>query len=205
MRGIYRVMICLDLLQGSGCGSERRMGRNNNIMEDLKMSINGIGTMRSPAWYGTKKAEKNTKFETMGFMEAVAEKMAQDVNDFDEKSFSSVGANAPEEVKKAWMDAAKEIGVNGLGMSGNGMLTHLSKMMVQRLENRMNGIGGTNDLLGNTVQSAIRATEQALYNLDHSLSSENLKSIDVQRQHMKEREFYQSFLEKLGVLRSYYD
>ena len=72
--------------------------------------------------------------ETAGFMETVAEKAAQgkyDKNDFDEKAFASVGANAPEEVKKAWMDAAKETGMNGLGISGNGMLTHISKMMVQ--------------------------------------------------------------------------
>lgn len=141
--------------------------------------------------------------ETAGFMETVAEKAAQgkyDKNDFDEKAFASVGANAPEEVKKAWMDAAKETGVNGLGISGNGMLTHISKMMVQRMENWMKGTGGTNDLLGSTVQSAVSAAEKALYNLDHPRSTENLNSIDVQRQQMKEREFCQLFLEKLGAL-----
>ena len=98
------------------------------------------------------------------------------------------------------MDAAKEIGVNGLGMSGNGMLTHLSQMMVQRAENWMNGIGETNDILGSTVQSAIRATKQALYDLDHPLSPDSVKSIEVQRQQVKERAFYQLFLDKLGAL-----
>ena len=49
--------------------------------------------------------------ETEGFMEVVAEKAEQDKNDFDEKAFALVGANAPEEVKKAWMDAAKEVNV----------------------------------------------------------------------------------------------
>lgn len=82
-------------------------------------------------------------------------------------------------------------------MSGNGMLTHLSQMMVQRAENWMNGIGGTNDILGSTVQSAIRATEQALYDLDHPLSPDSVKSIEVQRQQVKERAFYQLFLVKL--------
>lgn len=164
------------------------------------MSVNGIGVAGNPAWYGSRKAEKNAVSETTGFMEVVAEKAAQDKSDSDEKAFASVGANAPEEVKKAWMDAAKETGVNGLGMSGNGMLTHLSEMMVQRLENWVKGIGGTNDLLGSTVQSAIRATEEALYDLDHPLTAENLKNMDVYKQHMKEREFYQSFLEKLGAM-----
>ena len=85
------------------------------------------------------------------------------------------------------MDAAKETGMNGLGISGNGMLTHISKMMVQRMENWMKGTGGTNNLLGSTVQSAVSAAEKALYDLDHPRSTENLNSIDVQRQQMKER------------------
>lgn len=166
------------------------------------MGINGIGTTGYPlAGYTARKAERSTESGTVGFMETVAEKAAQDkATDYDEKAFASVGANAPEEVKQAWMDAAKEIGMNGLGMSGNGMLTHLSQMMVQRAENWMNGIGETNDILGSTVQSAIRATKQALYDLDHPLSLDSVKSIEVQRQQVKERAFYQLFLDKLGAL-----
>ncbi len=166
------------------------------------MGINGIGTAGYPlAGYTARKAERSTESGTVGFMETVAEKAAQDkATDYDEKAFASVGANAPEEVKQAWMDAAKEIGMNGLGMSGNGMLTHLSQMMVQRAENWMNGIGETNDILGSTVQSAIRATKQALYDFDHPLSPDSVKSIKVQRQQVKERAFYQLFLDKLGAL-----
>ncbi len=166
------------------------------------MGINGIGTAGYPvAGYMARKAERNVESVAMGFTETVAERATQDkVIDYDEKAFASVGANAPEEVKKAWMEAAKETGVNGLGMSGNGMLTHLSQMMVQRAENWMNGIGETNDILGSTVQSAIRATEQALYDLDHPLSPDSIKSIEIQRQQVKERAFYQLFLDKLGAL-----
>lgn len=166
------------------------------------MNVNGIGTVGYPVTgYTARKAEKSAESGTVGFMETVAEKASQDKKaDYDEKAFASVGANAPEEVKQAWMEAAKETGVNGLGMSGNGMLTHLSKMMVQRAENWMNGIGETNDILGSTVQSAIRATEQALYDLDHPFSPDSVKSIEVQRQQAKERVFYQMFLDKLGAL-----
>lgn len=162
------------------------------------MGISGIGSMKDPAWHGTKKAERDVVSGTAGFMEAVMERAGQEEKDFNEKSFGSVGANAPEEVKKAWLEAAKEIGANGLGMSGNGMLTHISEMMAQRMKNWINGTGSTNDLLGSTVQSAIRATEQALYDLGRSSSAGSLKGVDVQR--MRERAFYLSFLEKLGAL-----
>lgn len=45
--------------------------------------------------------------------------------DFDEKAFAMIGPNAPQDVKDAWMEAAKEVNANGLGIKGNGMLSHI--------------------------------------------------------------------------------
>ena len=56
------------------------------------------------------------------------------------------------------------------------------------------------DILGNTTESAIQATSQALYDLDHPREYVP-KSIEVQRAYMKEREFYVAFLEKLEKLK----
>ena len=42
--------------------------------------------------------------------------------DFDEKAFDMIGSNAPQDVKDAWMEAAKEVNANGLGIKENGML-----------------------------------------------------------------------------------
>ena len=85
--------------------------------------------------------------------------------DFDEKAFDMIGSNAPQDVKDAWMEAAKEVNANGLGIKGNGMLSHISQMMVQRLNKQMKGEGDVDniDILGNTTESAIQATKQALY------------------------------------------
>ena len=112
--------------------------------------------------------------------------------DFDEKAFDMIGPNAPQEVKDAWMEAAKEVNANGMGIKKNGMLSHISQMM---------GDGDVDniDILGNTTESAIQATKQALYNLDHPLEYVP-KSIEVQRACMKEREFYVAFLERLEKL-----
>ena len=107
----------------------------------------------------------------------------------------------PQEVKDAWMEAAKEVNANGMGIKKNGMLSHISQMMVQRLNKQMKGDGDVDniDILGNTTESAIQATKQALYNLDHPLEYVP-KSIEVQRACMKEREFYVAFLERLEKL-----
>ena len=55
------------------------------------------------------------------------------------------------------------------------------------------------DILGSTVGSAIRATKQALYDLDHPLGA-GYRSIEAQQGRMKEREFYVAFLYKLEKL-----
>lgn len=121
--------------------------------------------------------------------------------DFDEKAFDMIGPNAPQDVKDAWLEAAKEVNANGLGIKGNGMFSHISQMMVQRLNKQLMGEGDVDslDILGNTTESAIQATKQALYNLDHPVVY-TPKSIEVQQACIKEREFYVAFLEKLEKL-----
>lgn len=57
--------------------------------------------------------------------------------DFNEKAFDMIGPNAPQDVKDAWMEAAKEVNANGMGIKKNGMLSHISQMMVQRLNKQM--------------------------------------------------------------------
>ena len=122
--------------------------------------------------------------------------------DFDEKAFDMIGPNAPQDVKDAWMEAAKDINANGMGIKKNGMLSHISQMMVQRLNKQLKGDGDADniDILGNTTESAIQATSQALYDLDHPREYVP-KSIEVQRACMKEREVYVAFLEKLEKLK----
>ena len=57
-----------------------------------------------------------------------------------------IGPNAPQDVKDAWMEAAKEVNANGLGIKGNGMLSHISQMMVQRLNKQLKGEGDVDNL-----------------------------------------------------------
>lgn len=165
------------------------------------MGINGIGTVGYPVTgYQTRKAERSAESGAVGFMETVAEKVTQDKTaDYDEKAFNMVGLNASQDVKDAWMEAAKEVNANGLGIRGNGMMSHISQMMVQRLNKMLKGETENLDILGNTVESAIQATKQAMYNLDHPLAPA-YRSIETEQARIKEREFYTAFLERLEKL-----
>ena len=165
------------------------------------MGISGIGTAGYPLTGCTaRKMKRSVEPGTVGFMETVEEKAAQGrAANQDEKAFEMVGPNAPQEVKDAWMDAAKEVNANGMGIRGNGMMSHISQMMVQRLNKQLRGETENFDILGNTVESAIQATKQALYDLEHPVVY-TPRSIEVQQARMKEGEFYRAFLEKLERL-----
>ena len=90
--------------------------------------------------------------------------------DFNEKAFDMIGPNAPQDVKDAWMEAAKEVNANGMGIKKNGMLSHISQMMVQRLNKQMKGEGDASAwqennvyTLGNNVlQASFLNTEKAI-------------------------------------------
>jgi hypothetical protein len=80
------------------------------------------------------------------------------------------------------------------------MLTHISAMMVNRAENWMNGIENDADVLGDSVTSALESAKKALYDLDNPLEPVSKRSLAVQQEIMKEREFYQAFISKLETL-----
>lgn len=162
------------------------------------MGINGIGTAGYPlTGYTARKTGRSGGSKVVGFMETAEEKAAQGkAADQDEKAFEMVGRGAPQEVKDAWMDAAKEVNANGMGIRGNGMMSHISQMMVQRLNKQLRGETENFDILGNTVESAIQATKQALYDLEHPVVY-TPRSIEVQQARIKEGEFYRAFLKKL--------
>lgn len=168
------------------------------------MGVSGIGTTDYAGAYA---AQTNDKVSENTFVNTLSEKAdvnnsAYDKTDYNQRALEAVGANAPESVKQAWMEAAEEVGANGLGMLPNGMLSHISQLQVQRGIAWMNGETDCGDVLGTSVESAIAAVKKAIYDLDNPLEPYTTKSIEVQRQLVKEREFYAAFLEKLEKLRT---
>ena len=85
------------------------------------------------------------------------------------------------------------------GNPGQRMMSHISQMMVQRLNKQLKGETENFDILGSTVESAIQATKEALYDLEHPRVY-TPRSIEVQQARIKEGEFYRAFLEKLEQL-----
>ena len=116
--------------------------------------------------------------------------------DYWEREFAQIGAHAPAGVKKAWMEAAEVAGVDGMGISANGKMDHISQLMVLQIERNMRG-EYTRDLLGSSVQSAIRAADEALYALEHPLTPHRNTTPEAAKAREREKIFYQEFLSRL--------
>lgn len=165
----------------------------------MKMSINGISAGYYPTAYTNTSTAKST--ETDSFADTIAEKAATaSARDFGVEAFEKSAPNAPQSVKDAWMEAAKESGANGLGITSNGQ--YHTEMLTQQIIAWYNGgkEGRAYDVLGSSVESAIQAAKQALYSFDHPLEPNKVMSIEERQYHMKERQFYVAFLEKLEKL-----
>ena len=168
------------------------------------MSINGVSTNYYSTAHANVKTVKNAADNS--FVDTISEKVATDKIDYDERAFDFFAPNAPDEVRKAWLEAAKETGAHGMGMGQDGKLTHISSMMtksaVNNYWNRETGESNllSSDLLGSTVAYALSAAKQALYDLEHPLEPISQRRLEVQQQIAKEREFYKAFIDKLEQL-----
>ncbi len=180
------------------------------------MSICGIGSRNTYIYnsqtkkLATKDGSKDEEGKSVGgakrsFSDVAAMKAeATDSSEVQKKTsaiLDSIGSRAPDEVKQAWMEAEEETGafftVYGLYISKDGKHAHMTQMGIDRFVRWYRGEFNENDLLGSTVESAINAVNKWIYDVDHPLAGSPAKSWEEQQLVMKEREFYEVFLNKL--------
>ena len=154
-------------------------------------------------------AKKNTQDKTdntnSSFADAVSVKASEAENKEVRKKTSavldSIGSQAPDEVKQAWMEAEEETDafftVFGLYISKDGKHAHMTQMGIDRFVRWYRGEFNQNDLLGSSVESAIKAVNKWIYDVDHPLAGSTARSMEESQLIRKEREFYKVFLDKL--------
>lgn len=172
---------------------ERRSAASMGGEEGMPVSGNRLVSEERPVL-----EEKTVSDEQIAFLFEDRESVgaAKTARERWEQSFDEIGGHAPEAVKQAWLDAAEIAGVDGLGVSKQGKLTHISQMMLQRCILWQRGEDGR-DMLGNSVQSAIRAADRALYDLEHPLEPGRAVSPEKRLNMVKEKTFYLEFIKRL--------
>jgi len=168
-------------------------GYMNNKTAKADSGKNFAETVSLKATETDKEKMQEKPSKVLEFAEAAQERAAA--------AFDTIGAYAPDEVRQAWMEAVEETGTN-VSFSYDGEQFHipLPQLMVQRVVRWLKGEVDPGNLLGNSVESAISVIEKAIYDIDHPLPGQPAKSIEEQREILKERAFYEAFLEKLKQL-----
>ena len=109
--------------------------------------------------------------------------------------FSRFAPNAPEEVRKAFSEAAEETGY--YEYSGMGKMNYISQILVRQVENRQNGVENYTDVFGGSVASALQVAREMLYDLENPLTPDSQRSEEVIKYREQEKEFYRAFIRKL--------
>lgn len=167
------------------------------------MRINGDYTSSSITY--TNKGLQSVSSDTARTFSDIVEQKASDADkkycmERAAEAFDTIGAYSPNEVKQAWIEASEETGSNGFSITSDGKHFHIPKLLVQHAIRWYNGEVDPDNILGNSIESAISVAEKALYDIDHPLPGSPAKSLEVQQEIKKERAFYVAFLEKLKKL-----
>lgn len=184
---------------------------NDNGKRNLETGNGGVTMQISNDYYapfGTavkKDMQDRTGKTNVSFADAVAAKASEADNNEARKKTSavldSIGSQAPDEVKQAWMEAEEETDafftVFGLYISKDGKHAHMTQMGIDRFVRWYRGEFNQNDLLGSSVESAMKAVNKWIYDVDHPLAGSPVRSMEERQLIKKEREFYQVFLDKL--------
>lgn len=119
------------------------------------------------------------------------------IKDYDVMSVMRVGTKAPESVKIAWIEASREVGWNGLGKTSDHGFRGL--LAGQLGCNHSNSVDGTENILGDSIESAIAVIRTAKYQRENP--SQGDWTIDPSEWE-NEKKFYNAFLDKLEKLRT---
>lgn len=106
-----------------------------------------------------------------------------------------VGPNAPKSVKDAWIKSLEETGIYDLDVDENGQ-DHITQMDILRVI--MEEQTGGYDILGNSVESAIKSINLALNMLKNPITPTTDPQIIKGQE--KEKEFYERLLENLNKI-----
>lgn len=107
-------------------------------------------------------------------------------------NFSRFAPNAPEEVRKAFVEAAKET-----GYSEGERMDYISQVLVHQVENRQNGVANYTDVFGSSLATALQSAREILYDLENPLMPVSQRGENAAKYIKQEKEFYRTFIEKL--------
>lgn len=98
------------------------------------------------------------------------------------------------EVEQAMKEAAEES-----GYEEEGQMDYLSQAFIKKVENLVNGVENPSDIFGSTIESALQAAQELLYELENPLTPASARSEKAVEYMEKEKEYYRALIERLEM------
>ena len=99
------------------------------------------------------------------------------------------------EVEQAMKEAAEETGYDE-----EEQMDYMSQAFIKKIENLINGVDNPSDIFGSTVESALLAAQELLYELENPLTLASVRGENAEMYMEQEKEFYRALIQKLEVL-----
>ena len=96
------------------------------------------------------------------------------------------------DVKQAMKDAAEETGYDE-----EEQMDYLSQAFIKKVENLVNGVENPSDIFGSTIESALQAAQELLYELENPLTPTHARGAKAESYIEQEKAFYRSLIKKL--------
>ena len=98
------------------------------------------------------------------------------------------------EIEQAMKEAAEET-----GYEEDGQMDYLSQAFIKKVENLVNGVENPSDIFGSTIESALQAAQELLYELENPLTPASTRGENAVENMEKEKAFYRKLIERLKI------
>ena len=96
------------------------------------------------------------------------------------------------EVEQAMKEAAEETGYDE-----EGQMDYLSQAFIKKVENLVNGVENPSDIFGSTIEAALQAAQELLYELENPLTPVSARGENAEKYMEQEKAFYKALIKNL--------
>lgn len=161
-------------------------GESETNMDSEDVLHNKIEEMQANIEAGNVDNEPVFQIGGKAYTQEEWEKLLEYVDEVEEETQEAM------EVEQAMKEAAEETGYDE-----EGQMDYLSQAFIKKVENLVNGVENPSDIFGSTIESALQAAQELLYELENPLTLASARGENAELYMEQEKEFYRALIQKL--------
>ena len=162
-------------------------GESENEIDSREILQGKIEEMQANIEAGNVDFETTFQVGGKAYTQEEWEKLQEYVDEVEEETQEAM------EVEKAMKEASEETGYNETQQ-----MDYLSQAFIKKVENLVNGVDNPSDIFGSTIESALQAAQELLYELENPLTPTNTRGANAEMYVEQEKAFYKALIKNLN-------